>query len=285
MTLDKTFLRRSGNPDVYQVKGDDPQLIQAIEKAKHTLKYFKDCLVSPKPYQTYFSIKTKLTDGNHIEYIWLDAAEISENVIYGIVNNVPANLKNIELGKKIGVSENEITDWLIIENNRLIGGYTIRAIRDKMSRPHRELFESTINFKIDSGVDYFEATNTTPEGAIILLENAYDSRDLESVYNLIDFAHEASVMLTKTMPKFDGNPELIQKFVELLKVSLEKELVEKRWPTFKNVERAFIKKEIISDEIMILTEHLTLNGSPFATNKLYVKKRTDNTFIVAGTAQ
>lgn len=282
MTLDKTFLRRSGNPDVYSVKEDDVQLIQAIEKAKHTLKYFKDCLENPKPQQTYFSIKTKLIDGNHVEHIWLDAVEISDKVVYGILNNVPANLKNVELGKRIGVSENEITDWLIIENNRLIGGYTIRAIRDKMSRAHRELFESTINFKIDHGVDYFEATNKTPEGAVILLENAYDSRELQSVYNLIDFEHDASVMLKQKMPKFEGDPELIKQVVELLKLSLEKELVEKRWPTFRNVERAFIKKEIVSDEIMILTEHLTLNGSHFATNKLFVKKRPDNTYIVAG---
>ncbi|MBA3682609.1 MAG: DUF2314 domain-containing protein [Bacteroidetes bacterium] len=282
MILDKTFLRRSGNPDVYLVKEDDAQLIQAIEKAKNTLKYFKDSLENAQTHQTYFSIKTKLTDGNYTEHIWLDAAEIKDNIVYGIVNNVPTNLKNVELGRKIGVSENEITDWLIIENNRLIGGYTIRVIRDKMSRAHRELFESTIKFKIDHGIDHFEATNTTPEGAIILLENAYDSRELQSVYNLIDFEHEASIMLKQTMPKFDGNPELIQQFVELLKVGLEKELVEKRWPTFKNVERAFIKKEIVSNELMILTEYLTLSGSPYATNKLFVKKRPDNTYIVAG---
>jgi uncharacterized protein YegJ (DUF2314 family) len=285
MTLDKTFLRRSGNPDVYSVKEDDVQLIQAIEKAKHTLKYFKDSLENPKPQQTYFSIKTKLTDGNHVEHIWLDAAEISDKIVYGIVNNVPTNLKNIELGTKIGVSEDEITDWLIVENNRLIGGYTIRAIREKMSRVHRELFESTINFKIDHGADYFEANNTTPEGAVLLLENAYDSRELQSVYNLIDFEHEASFILKQRMPKFDGNPELIQQFVELLKVSLEKELVEKRWPTFKNVERAFTKKETVSDDIMILTEQLSLNGSAYATNKLFVKKRADNTYIVAGNAK
>lgn len=285
MTLDKTFLRRSGNPDVYSVKEDDTLLIQAIEKAKHTLKYFKYSLENPKPQQTYFSIKTKLTEGNHVEHIWLDAAEISEKIVYGVVNNVPANLKNIELGTKIGVSEDDITDWLIIENNRLIGGYTIRAIRDKMSRAHRELFESTINFKIDHGVDYFEATNTTPEGAVILLENAYDSRELQSVYDLIDFEYEASSILRRTMPEFDGNTELVQQFIELLKVSLEKELIEKKWPTFKNVERAFIKKEIISNEILILTEYLSLNGSPYTTNKLYVKIRPDNTYIVAGNAK
>lgn len=285
MTLDKTFLRRSGNPDVYSVKEDDTLLIQAIEKAKHTLKYFKYSLENPKPQQTYFSIKTKLTEGNHVEHIWLDAAEISEKIVYGVVNNVPANLKNIELGTKIGVSEDDITDWLIIENNRLIGGYTIRAIRDKMSRAHRELFESTINFKIDHGVDYFEATNATPEGAVILLENAYDSRELQSVYDLIDFEYEASSILRRTMPEFDGNTELVQQFIELLKVSLEKELIEKKWPTFKNVERAFIKKEIISNEILILTEYLSLNGSPYTTNKLYVKIRPDNTYIVAGNAK
>jgi uncharacterized protein YegJ (DUF2314 family) len=285
MTLDKTFLRRSGNPDVYQVKDNDIQLTQSIEKAKLTFKYFKDSLESPKPHQTYFSIKTKLTDGNHIEHIWLDAAEISDKVVYGIVNNVPTNLKNIELGKKIGVSEDEISDWLIIENNRLIGGYTIRTIRDKMSRVQRELFESTINFKIDNGTDYFEASNKTPEGAILLLEDAYDQRSLEAVCNLIDFGSEAERFFKKNMPLVTPDEKMINDMIEVYKLSLEKMLGEKNgWPTFKNVERAFTKKEIISQDLQIITEHLTLNGSPFGTNKIYVKKRPDGTYIVAGNA-
>lgn len=284
MTLDKTFLRRSGNPDVYQVKDDDIQLTQSIEKAKLTFKYFKDSLENPKPHQTYFSIKTKLTDGNHVEHIWLDAAEISDKVVYGIVNNVPTNLKNIELGKKIGVSEDEISDWLIIENNRLIGGYTIRTIRDKMSRAQRELFESTINFKIDNGVDYFEATDKTPEGAIIVLENAYDDKNLEAVYNAIDFYSEAERFIEQRMPKAAGDKKVIDEMVNVFKLSLEKMKLDNKWPTFKNVERAFTKKEIVSADLLILTEHLTLNGSPYATNKMYVKKQADNTWKVAGNA-
>lgn len=284
MTLDKTFLRRSGNPDVYQVKEDDVQLTQAIEKAKLTFKYFKDSLESPKPHQTYFSIKTKLTDGNHVEHIWLDAAEISDKVVYGIVNNVPTNLKNIELGKKIGVSEDEISDWLIIENNRLIGGYTIRTIRDKMSRAQRELFESTINFKIDNGADYFEASDKTPEGAIIILENAYDDKNLEAVYNSIDFHSEAERFIEQRMPKAAGDKKVIDEMVNVFKLSLEKMKLDNKWPSFKNVERAFTRKEVISPDLLILTENLTLNGAHYATNKMYVKKQVDNTWKVAGNA-
>lgn len=284
MTLDKTFLKRSGNPDVYQVKEDDPHLTQAIDKAKLTIKYFKDSLKSPKPNQAYFSIKTKLTDGNHVEHIWLDAAEIEDKIVYGIINNVPTNLKNIELGKKIGVSQDEISDWLIIENNRLIGGYTIRAIRDKMSRPHRELFESTINFKIDNGADYYDATNETPEGAIILLENAYDDKNLEAVYNLIDFHSEAERFIQQKMPNAAGDEKVVSEMVNVFKLSLEKMKLDNKWPIFKNVERAFTRKEIISDDLLLITESLTLNGSPYATNKMYVKKQADNTWKVAGNA-
>lgn len=284
MTLDKTFLRRSGNPDVYQVKDDDIQLTQAIEKAKLTFKYFRDTLESPKPHQTYFSIKTKLTEGNHIEHIWLDAAEISDKVVYGIVNNVPTNLKNIELGKKIGVSEDEISDWLIIESNRLIGGYTIRTIRDKMSRAQRELFESTINFKIDHGKDFYEHNNLTPEGAILLIEDAYDAKDKDLLFSLIDWDANADIII-KNGPyaKFDGDAELHSKFVELLKTSLEKSLLNP-WPRFNDVDRAFTKKEFLPNDIILITEHIYYDNKLLSTNKLYVKKKPEGTYKFCGDA-
>ena len=284
MTLDKTFLRRSANPDVYQVKENDPQLNQAIEKAKLTIQYFKNSLEQHNPNQTYFSIKTKLTDGNHIEHIWLDAVEISDNIVYGIANNAPTNLRNIELGAKIGVSEADISDWLIIEENRLIGGYTIRAIRDKMSRPQRELFESTINFKIDHGKDFYEHNNLTPEGAILLIEDAYDAKDKDLLFSRIDWDANADIII-KNGPyaKFDGDTELHSQFIELLKTSLEKGLSES-WPQFNNVDRAFIKKEFLPDDLLLITENIYHNDKLLSTNRLYVKKQSDGTYKFCGDA-
>ena len=281
--MDTTFLRRATDPNVFSVKADDIQLLDAIQKAKLTIKYFKDSLENSKPHQTYFAIKTKLTDGSNIEHIWLDADEFSDNIVYGTVNNVPANLKNIELGKKIGIPETEISDWLIIENNRLIGGYTIRTLRDKMSRPHRELFESSINFTIDNGIDYFEPSLSTPEGAIVALELAYEEENLEKAIECKDFFQEAKLMALQAMKlqvEDDSAIEVIEELGETLKLSFIKHLTETGFPKFSHLERAFIKKEKIADNMLLITETFGLNGKVTYTNRHYCFLNENNEWKV-----
>ena len=53
--------------------------------------------------------------------------------MFGVVSNEPIDVKCVKLNQKIGIDKNLVSDWMIIENGRLIGGYTIRAMRDKLS--------------------------------------------------------------------------------------------------------------------------------------------------------
>ena len=81
-------MSRTGEPDVYYLPSESERMNWAMEKAKHTLHYFEDCLKQPKKGQNYFSIKVKIVDGENIEHLWLTKPEFdNEGNLFGVVGN------------------------------------------------------------------------------------------------------------------------------------------------------------------------------------------------------
>jgi hypothetical protein len=122
---------------------------------------------------------------------------------------------------------------------------------------------------------------STPEAAILSLEFAYNSKNLNAVFDLIDFYSEAEIMVKKLMPKLSNEKIVISETATALKLSLEKNLIEKGWPQFNNSNIVF-EKEIVSKDLLIVTKILVQSTKRIAIEKLYVKKQHDNTYKVAG---
>lgn len=250
----KNVRKREGNPDVYDLPSENERMNWGMEKARLTLHYFKECVENPKDGQQYFSIKAKIEDQEKTEHIWLSEPSFdNEGNVYGIVGNEPIDVTNVRIGEKIGISFNNVSDWMIIENGRLIGGYTIRAIRDGLTGAAVENFDKSLGgMLVDDGEDYFLPNHETPEGAIVALEEAYDNDDLEKAISCKDFHKEAALMLKKTL-SIDADSEIIDKTAELLRLSFIKNMNDHGMPKFKDVKRAF-KRQKISDEHYIITE-------------------------------
>jgi uncharacterized protein YegJ (DUF2314 family) len=49
----------------------------------------------------------------------------------------------------VKTAKNEISDWMYVENKKLIGGYTIRVLRDNMPPEERREFERSVPFTLD----------------------------------------------------------------------------------------------------------------------------------------
>jgi hypothetical protein len=65
---------------------------------------------------------------------------------------------------------------MIVDNRRLIGGYTIRHYRDTLDNEERLNFDIDFGVKIDDGNDHFKPDFSTPEGAIIKIEDYYSEK-------------------------------------------------------------------------------------------------------------
>lgn len=250
----KEVRKREGNPDVYNIPNENERMNWAMEKARLTFHYFKECVENPKYGQQYFSVKARIEDNDKIEHIWLmEPSFDNEGNIYGVVGNEPIDVKNVTINEKIGIAFNHVSDWMIIERGRLIGGYTIRAIRDGLTGTELQNFDKSIGgMLIDDGEDYFIPNLDTPEGAILSLEQAYDNDDLEKSISCKDFRKEAEFILAKTL-QTEIDTEIIDKTAEILKLSFIKDIQENGMPKFKDIKRAF-KRQNISHEHCIVTE-------------------------------
>ncbi|RZK21726.1 MAG: DUF2314 domain-containing protein [Pedobacter sp.] len=248
----KNVEERQGEPDMMYVSNEDERMNWAIEKANLTLWYFEQSLENPQSYQVYFSIKVKIIDGENGEHIWLTEPHFdAEGNLYGTVGNEPVDVTTVKLNQKIGIDRNLISDWMILENGRLIGGYTIRAIRDGIPNEEKSAFDSGIGLYIDEGVDHFKADLDTPEGAILSLEKAYSQKNLDAAIACKDFKEEAKLMLSSTsMPQ---DEEIIQQMAEVLELSFVNNLQEHGFPDFTGLQSAF-HREPIDNHHYIITE-------------------------------
>jgi hypothetical protein len=99
---------------------------------------------------------------------------------------------------------------------------------------------------------------STPEGVILLTEDAYRRGDLEAVIALKNFQAEAFYMLTVQMGnKFEISSmgdDLVQKTAEVLELAFRKEMQESGLPDFSDLESSFPKKKDLGNGYWAVTE-------------------------------
>jgi len=264
--------KREDNPDVYDVPSEDGAMAWGIEKANLTLGYFQQSLARPRPDQQYFSVKAEIHDGPNVEHIWLTEPHFdADGNMFGTVGNEPIDVRNVRLGEKIGVAPGKISDWMILENGRLIGGYTIRAVRDGLQGKALAQFDAGLGGMIvDEGEDHFPVDQSTPEGAILALEAAYDAEDMSRALACKDFRIEA-----EDLAKADGMPMregILSTIAEALELSFIEHNQVNGMPKFDGVRRAFLYREPMGDDRYLITEICTWADGQKSVNRLPVVK-------------
>lgn len=264
-----------GFPGIVTIADDDERMNNAMEKARLTLEYFRESLLFPRPEQSYFSVKVRIEDHGKQEYIWLTSPNFDEEGnLFGIVGNKPQFVNTVKDGQEIGIEAGRIADWMILEEGRLIGGYTIRAIRDGLPENEVAAFDKSTGLHIDEGVDYFPHDFSTPEGAILCLEDAYDEQNIEKAIVCKDFREEAR-MLLKRMNELYQDGEIVERTAEILELSFRKSLHDNGFPVFKNLLRAFPVRQKISRNLYLITEVCIFPDGSKSKQQLYTYNGPD----------
>jgi len=146
-------VRREGKPDYIRVEGkEQAKMEQAIERARKEIDTFIAALANPKPTQSHLSVKKPFSwkngDETNYEHIWLSDVTFKEGVFHGRVGNEPVDVKDVKLGDEAILKKSEASDWMFIEDGYLVGGYTIRILRDAMPPDERADFDASVPFKI-----------------------------------------------------------------------------------------------------------------------------------------
>jgi len=117
---------------------------------------------------------------------------------------------------------------------------------------------------------------TTPEGAILTLEDAYRAQDLEAALACRDFELEAKFMLEKVGDgAFSKDEEMVNQTADVLKLGYTAE-ISNSFPDFRGVNSTFSDKKPYNGnaDVVELTETCT-SASGSSVNKMVVAKTDD----------
>jgi len=136
--------------NTYAVTEEDTGMNSAIATARQTIGEFDRALKSNNASYTDFAVKKKYkTSDDGGEHMWIAGIMLLNNSYKGFVNNDAEKTTEVRFGDTIIVQKDEITDWMYLENNVLRGGYTIRAVRNKLSKDERIKMDETLGIKIE----------------------------------------------------------------------------------------------------------------------------------------
>jgi uncharacterized protein YegJ (DUF2314 family) len=102
----------------------------AREKAKETFAQFEQNW--KRTDIEGFSIKLAMkTDSGDLEHIWFTPSQIDDKQVTATCANDPISISGLKFGDVRTVDRSAVSDWMILENGKCYGGYTIRVLSER----------------------------------------------------------------------------------------------------------------------------------------------------------
>jgi uncharacterized protein YegJ (DUF2314 family) len=129
----------------------DAEMEAAFRQARDTLDSFIQKIGATHPDRTLVAVKVRfvLPDGSSQD-IWVDQITYEDQAgsFHGVMGDDIPTLK-LSVDDKITINRKDIVDWMIVEDGKLIGGYTIRLAYARMTPAQKERFLETVNYSIE----------------------------------------------------------------------------------------------------------------------------------------
>jgi hypothetical protein len=112
---------------------------------------------------------------------------------------------------------------------------------------------------------------STPEGAILSLEDAYRRHDLEAAIACKDFVVEAKLMLQHMGHGMERDKDVVAQTAEVLEASFRKQTSDS-WPDLSGLTCSFPKTEPYADSVVSVTERCQLRDGGYSEQRILVAK-------------
>jgi len=136
-------------PTTSALLDSDSEMESAFQEARDTLSFFIEKIGTPHPNRTYVAVKVRFSPPDDpAQDIWVDNVTYADETFRGNMGDDIPSLK-LSFGEEILIPVEDIVDWMIVEDGKLIGGYTIRLAYERMSPGEKERFLEAIDYSID----------------------------------------------------------------------------------------------------------------------------------------
>jgi uncharacterized protein YegJ (DUF2314 family) len=129
----------SGRPSpVIEVERSDKEIERITENARRALPVFFRNLARPEAGAGNFYLKYPLTseDGG-AEQVWLGNIRFKNGNYYGTLSNTAKFINSVKKSKTITIDTDKITDWMYIQDGKIMGGRSIKYLMEKMPEDQR----------------------------------------------------------------------------------------------------------------------------------------------------
>jgi uncharacterized protein YegJ (DUF2314 family) len=120
----QTLQQKLDRDQTLWIPDGDPDMAAAMRKARATLAEFLALADAPRPSTSLFAVKVGIRANEHVEYFWIGPFTHANGRFSGKIDNEPELAKNVKLGDTITFGEDEIVDWLYLEDRRVRGNFT-----------------------------------------------------------------------------------------------------------------------------------------------------------------
>jgi uncharacterized protein YegJ (DUF2314 family) len=127
-------LERIERDELAVIEESDPIMVAAIRKGRQTLPDFLKLSRAPGPSMSDFAVKVAVRAGDQFEYFWITNFENTDGQFSGRLDNIPRWAKHLKAGDIISFKQNEIVDWLYIQDGRMVGNFTFCALMQRENR-------------------------------------------------------------------------------------------------------------------------------------------------------
>ena len=135
--------------NVHSVDAKDAEMLAAINKARSEFGRFMAAFIHPAEGQQSFLVKVAFTEGDEVEHIWLADLDFAAARPTGVIGNEP-KIKRLHFKQRVEFDPKYISDWMYIDHGKLIGGYTTRLLRQRMSPEERKKFDASLPYVFDN---------------------------------------------------------------------------------------------------------------------------------------
>ncbi len=142
-----------------------------------------------------------------------------------------------------------------------------------MTRKLVTLLTCLFAFGLSRGAE-IKVDSTTPEGAILLLEEAYKKKDIEAAVVAQDFFAQANLTLSKLGKGLENDADLLKQTAEVLELSFRALIKKEGFPNFEGLKSRFTQKKTHPEfkDMVEVTEICTFPDGGESIQKVLVAK-------------